>query len=805
MPDASNSQSPSNTPHEPPHSASILERVVFNARMAFILVFMGITGWLGYQATGLHAEAAFEKMIPSEHEYVDNFLKYRDDLGSSNIIRVIVASKDGDIMNKEFLETLRQVTDDVFFLPGVDRGNLKSLWTPNMRWVAVTKDGFGGDTVIPDEYDGSPESVEVVRRNVIRGGHVGRYVANDFQSAVVEAPLVSINPETNQPLNYGELGKLLEEKIRDKYNSDTIDIRIVGFAKLVGDLIEGAIVIAIFFVAALFIMGTLLYLYTRCMRSTFLAILCSSIAVVWQLGLLTWFGYGLDPYSILVPFLVFAIGASHAIQIINATMLQASDGHDRYWAGRKAFGALVAPGATALISDSIGFLTLIVIPILVIKELAVAAGLGVAMVFLTNLILLPVLLTYTGVSRKASERAAAARVERPVLLWRFFASFSKPFPAALAILIAIGLAFVGAWKSADLKIGDLDKGAPELHPDSRYNLDVAYLTANYSTSTDVMVIMAITGEGGCARYANLQNMDNLQSKLDNLEGVQNTISVATFTKLGQQGTTEGNLRWRAISRHQIVINQGMLRAPRGLANHDCSMAPVIVFLADHKADTLQRVTDAVKDFSAQNDTGELTFLLAAGNAGIEAATNEVISKAQYTILALVYGVVAFLILVTFRSITSLVVILTPLALTSVLGQALMAQLGMGVKVATLPVIALGVGIGVDYGIYIYDKLKSYLDEGFSLNDAYLNTVRTTGAAVAFTGVALAVGVATWIFAPTKFQADMGLMLTFMFLWNMLGALTLLPALMRLLSIGSSSGRRAAAPTAVKQPEMAAAQ
>ncbi|MEM9726803.1 MAG: MMPL family transporter, partial [Pseudomonadota bacterium] len=291
----------------------------------------------------------------------------------------------------------------------------------------------------------------------------------------------------------------------------------------------------------------------------------------------------------------------------------------------------------------------------------------------------------------------------------------------------------------------------------------------------------------------------------NLPGVQNSVSVATFTKLGQQGTTEGNLRWRAISRHQQIINQGMLRAPRGLANHDCSMSPLIIFLKDHKAQTLTDVTDAVKEFVANNDTGELELLLAAGNAGIEAATNEVISEAQYTILALVYGVVAVLILITFRSVTALVVILTPLALTSVLGQALMATLGMGVKVATLPVIALGVGIGVDYGIYIYDKLSTYLKEGYNLDDAYLNTVRTTGAAVAFTGISLAVGVATWIFAPTKFQADMGLMLTFMFLWNMLGALTLLPALMRLLYRDKNSKSQPASRDETRTPEVAAAQ
>ncbi len=169
-------------------------------------------------------------------------------------------------------------------------------------------------------------------------------------------------------------------------------------------------------------------------------------------------------------------------------------------------------------------------------------------------------------------------------------------------------------------------------------------------------------------------------------------------------------------------------------------------------------------------------MLAAGNAGIESVTNIVIGKAQYQMLALVYGVVSFLVFLTFRSWRAVVCIIVPLALTSVLGQALMAFLGIGVKVATLPVIALGVGIGVDYGIYIYSKMETYLKRGMSVYEAYFKTLHTTGMAVGFTGFTLAIGVGTWIFSAIKFQADMGLMLTFMFLWNMLGALLLLPAL-----------------------------
>jgi len=246
-----------------------------------------------------------------------------------------------------------------------------------------------------------------------------------------------------------------------------------------------------------------------------------------------------------------------------------------------------------------------------------------------------------------------------------------------------------------------------------------------------------------------------------------------------KGMKEGNPKWESLSRNPEVLNTSVSRAD-GLYNADCSLAPVLVFLNDHKAETLDGAVKAVKDFAASHDREGLQFLLAAGNAGIEAATNDVIKSAELTILILVYICVAVMCMITFRSFAATLCIVLPLVLTSVLGNALMAFMGIGVKVATLPVVALGVGIGVDYGIYIYSRLESFLRAGLPLQEAYYETLRSTGKAVLFTGLCLAIGVCPWIFSAIKFQADMGLMLTFMLLWNMFGALWLLPALARFL-------------------------
>ena len=757
-------------------SEQLLERVLFHRRRTLLALFGLVTLLLGWQASQIRPDASFVKMIPTEHPYVENYLNYRDDLaGLGNSLRVVVAATDGDIFTAAFQDSLRRVTDELFFVPGVDRSALASIWTPNVRWTEVTEEGFVGGPVIPDDYDGSAASLEQLRSNILRSGQVGRLVANDFGSAIVQVPLFDRDPQTGAALDYQQLSHRLESLVREPYASADIRIHITGFAKVVGDLIDGARDVALFFAVAFGVTLVLLYLYSGSLSGTLIPLACSLVAVIWQLGLLRWLGYGLDPYSMLVPFLVFAIAVSHGVQIVNTIAQEAADGADRLLAARRAFRALYIPGLTALLSDGLGFVTLMVIQIQVIQDLAIAASVGVAVIILTNLLLLPLLMSWSGVGARAIARTRRSQASTRSR-WALLTVFARPRGAVAALLVAGGLALAGLQAGSQLKIGDLDAGAPELRKDSRYNLDNAFVTSHYSTSSDVFVVMVTTAPEQCSSFATLGLVDRFQHFLSDVPGVQSSLSLADVSERVTAGLNEGSLKWRSISRNQFVINASLAYVPGGLMNTDCSLLPLILFLDDHKAETLSRVTASVKAFAAQHDSEQIQFRLAAGNAGIEAATNEVIGTAQYQMLLWVYGVVGLLCLLSFRSLRTVLCIILPLALTSLLCQALMARLGIGVKVATLPVIALGVGIGVDYGIYIYTRLNSYLLQGLALPDAYLATLRTTGKSVAFTGLTLAIGVVLWVLSPIKFQADMGILLTFMFLWNMLGALILLPAL-----------------------------
>lgn len=759
-----------------PRSGSVVERAFFNHRLLVVVLCALVTVILGWQATRLQFNASFEKTIPTRHPYIVNFLAWQNQLtGLGNAVRIAVENPTGTIYDAKYLETLRGVSDEIFLLPGVARNQMKSLWTPTTRWVGVTEEGLDGGPVIPEGYDGSPEKLQQLAANVVRSGEIGQIVALDVKSSVIFVPLLARDAE-GRPLDYADLAEKVEA-VRAKYEKQGARIHITGFAKIVGDLIDGVHAVLVFFALAVAIAAVVVYWYTGCLRSTLLVITASLVAVVWQLGLLPILGFALDPYSILVPFLVFAIGMSHGAQKMNGIMQDVGRGTHKLVAARFTFRRLFLAGLTALLADAVGFAVLLVIDIQAIHELAIAASIGVGVLIFTNLIMLPVLLSYTGVSSKAaarSLRSESADEKQP--LWQWLDHLTTRRWATVAVLVCAALAVVGFLVSQQLKIGDLDPGAPELRADSRYNRDVAFTNVAYGASSDVLAVMVTTPEGQCAKYETLNKVDALEWQLRQIDGVETTSSLALLNRRVLSGLNEGNPKWYEFLPNQEMLNTVTAGAPRGLYNDACGLLTLYVYLRDHKADTLSRVTEHIELFAQNNDTGDVKFLLAAGSAGIEAATNMVVKSAWRQMLFLVYGAVILLCFITFRSWRAVLVAVLPLVLTSLLAEALMVELGMGVKVATLPVIALGVGIGVDYALYILSVTLAQLRQGKSLSEAYYTALLFTGKVVMLTGVTLAIGVITWTFSPIKFQADMGLLLAFMFLWNMLGALILLPAL-----------------------------
>ena len=839
-----------------------LEDIVFRSRLIILGFFAAFTIYSGYYATQQKMTAGFEKQLPAGHEYIQTFQEYRDRLFGSNRIIVVLKQREGVIWNKDYFSTYKDLTDALFYLPGVARHTLTSLWTPNSRYFEITEDGFVADDVIPgtitvDNLDEQCVSrlktaslattcepaLSIIENNVVRGGFVGRLVANDFSAAMVRAELLDLDVKTGERLNYFELAEKLESDIRAKFENDKYEVQIIGFAKLIGDIADGAGTVVQFFGVALILTIMSVYVYARSAVLTFLPLFCSLTSLVWQFGILKLLGYGLDPLAILVPFLVFAIGVSHGVQQINLITAEISKGSSSDEAARASFRGLLIPGSMALVTDLVGFGTLYFIPIQMIQELAITASIGVALKILTNLVMLPVMVSFFKIDDGFAARAAKARETR-IRIMQTIGNVANPKAAIVIVFLAIALFVTAFIQSQDRHVGALHAGSPELRKEARYNEDSRAIADKFALGLNLLTVIVETPAEACINYPYMKYLNEFSWYLRNVEGVSLVLSLPYVTRQSSAGFNEGNLKWQALPRNKYALVQSVapIGTSTGLLDEDCRLLTQLIFLDDAKATTIERVTKAVKTFrdeqpspvanlmvitdppirdasgyelgiktdvvdngvdsalaityDVEQDTPEslldalaarglkvtssevddVSIRLASGNMGVQAAVNEEIEISELPMMMYVYLTIIALVILTYRDWRATIACCVPLTLATFMGYWFMEVLEIGLTVATLPVMVLAVGLGVDYAFYIYNRIQFHLSQGDDVTLSFKKTLNETGMAVVFTALTLAIGVSTWAFSALKFQADMGLLLAFMFMINMVMAVTVLPAL-----------------------------
>ena len=801
------------------------EKLIFGNRIAVLVVFTLITVAMAYFASQLRVDAGFKKLIPLQHEYMKTFLDYEKEFGGANRILIAVMDKSGNMFNQPFFQTMEKITQDAKAIDSIDEARVSSIFTPNVRFVEVVEDGFAGGNVIPqtftpnvEGFQATPEQFATIRANIEKASIVGRLVAKDFSGAMIWADLVPEDPAHGVKVDYNKVATQLEA-IRHKYENEHTTVAIIGFAKMVGDISDGAKSVIGFFFLTIAFTWLLLFLYSASIKLASLTVACALIAVVWMLGALHLLGFGIDPMNMLTPFLIFAIAVSHGEQMINrfrgeiffggleegtVEELRERQGVDAQTAARLAFRMLLVPGAVALIAGCIGFATILIIPVRIIFELAITATVGVALIIFTDLILLPVLLSFCKLRNLERKRAYRLRqLTQFDKLWALLARLSRPFAAAVVIAIGLGVWFAAAHYGRNVMIGDAQKGVAELRPDARYNRDAELISDKFALGVDILNVIAESSANACTTsYPVMETLDRFAWHMRNVQGVAQVITLPMAAKIVNAGWNEGNIRWRTLPRDNDTLRQDTqgFETDSGLLNADCSAMPIMMFLTDHRATTIDRVVDAVKKFRTDNhafagpdvnlrdqlakqgDAGkngdQLNLRLATGNVGVMAATNDEVRAVDHTMLYLLYAAVFLMCLLSFRNPLAALCIVLPLVLVTELGHSLMVQLDIGKKVNTLTVLALGVGIGVDYAIYIFARMRESMRQGRPLTESYFIALKTTGIAIFYTALTLAVGVGTWVFSELKLQADMGVLLTFMFVVNMIAAIVFLPALCR---------------------------
>ena len=751
---------------------------IFGRRRIWLTLFALATLFFAWSATNLAVDAGFNKMVPLKHPYMKVYREYEKVFGTANRVAIALVRKEGDIFDREYLAKLKALTDDVFLLNGVDRPTVKSLFTPNTRFIEVIEEGFAGGNVIPATFQGSDADIKQVRANVEKSTEIGRSVASDFSAALVSAGLLEIDPQSGKKLDYFKVAAQLEE-LRAKYTGGRETVHIIGFAKAVGDIRDGTRQVVIFFGIAFVITLALMYWFMRHVMLTLVSVAVALLPVLWLLGTLPLLGFGIDPLSILVPFLIFSIGVSHAVQMTRSWQRDVATGTDSQTAARRAFAKLFVPGTLALLTNVLGFAVIMLIPIDIVRELGITASLGVAWMILTNKVLLPLLLSHV----KIDKRTASQQVNqesRMTGIWRLAARGVDKKRANVILAVSAAVLAIGIFQAHRLKVGDYGTGVPELRADSRYNLDNAKILEKFAIGVNTLGVVAHTEkvQGACTNYDIMTAIERFDWHMQTTPGSQSVISLPALARMVNAGFNEGNIRWRQLPRDPQVMAQSVtpIDTSTGLLNPDCSEMQVLVNTTDQQGETIAGLVKEVKSYAAANPTPNLEFKLATGNVGVMAATNEAVDKARWEMNFAIFGALMVMCMLTFRSLRATLCILVPLAIVSVLCEALMPTLGIGLKVSTLPVIALGVGVGVDYGIYLYNRLDVHLKEGMRLERAFRTALDERGTAIVFTAVTMTIGVGTWGLSPLKLQADMGVLLAFMFFLNMVGALFVLPAL-----------------------------
>ncbi len=830
----------------------ITEPLIFSKRPLTLTVIALLTLLLGHQASQLKLDSGYEKQLPKDHPYIQVLKEHQQQFGGGNSVLLAVSQKDPakNIYEGSFLDTLKSATDAVFFLPGVDRTRVSSLFTPNTRFLEVVEGGFQGGNVIPSGFSPTEETLATVRGNVAKASIIGRLVSNDQRSAMVVAELVDINPRTQEQLDYIKTAHQFED-IRSRFIHDTlyelslkkdhpplkagtiiartyddprgllfrfkpvagsavaddgetvegryfggsldvvakpnpdynanVDVQIIGFAKVIGDVADASFEVVGFFALTVFLVWLVLGWYMGSFVIALYPLSCGLLAVIWELGILHLAGYGLDPFAILVPFLVLAISVSHGIQITSFWLLEVADhGLSSFDASRATYRRLVIPGITALITNIIGFGTILLIPIGIVQEMAINAMFGLVAVVVCKKILLPCLLSYAKLGNPERFRRYQNDRDRKLkpIWWSMSVLTLKP--AAITVLVLSAATWAGAWWIArDLQIGELHEGVPALRPDSRYNTDSAFIAGNYSIGVDILQVYGRSKKEGCIDYDVMNRINRFGWFLQNTPGVVSTTSMAQLDQTVWGKYNESNPRWTQLPRSPdgLVLAGQQFTTSTGLLNEDCSVMPTYVFTKDHRATTIDGVMAAINRFNADSTAEDpVKFELAGGNVGVLAATNDVIKKTEFTVLFWLYAAIIVCVAASFRGLAGVICVVVPLAAVSVFTYAIMVFLGIGQTVATLPVAAFAAGIGVDYGIYIYSVLEENVQsKGMSMREAYADTLHQTGKAVVVTALALSASVATWMLSGLQFQIDMGILLTIMFLANAAAALLMLPA------------------------------
>ncbi len=735
-------------------------------------------------ALKMKTEVILAHLFPHSHPYLQLMGKFSQVFGSGGSgVAIAVNAKQGDIFNEKTLGKVKDITDEIILWDEVYRVLTMSMATYSTKVVkTMAKGEIRIEPLMYPDVPKTPEAMEELKKNVFSNpAYSGMLVSNDGSAAIILT-------EMKENIPYEAMFAKLKG-VFSKYTDDTTSIHIVGFPMLMGWIYSYKTQIYMVMGISILMMIIILFLSFRnfvgMIAPMIIALICTGLG----LGFIGWTGINFSPLLYVLAFLVGARMISNAVQITHRYIEEFlySDGN-RQVATFKTMRAMWMPNVMATVTEVAGFLVLGIAKIVLMQQLAVIMSFWMATIALEGL-LVPIICSYLPLNKEKLKMRMEGRsfIARATASVSLFSMGRGRYVLAAVILVIV---VVGSWQAFHVKVGDATPGSPILWERDTYNKDQALINEKFNASSENLVLYYEGKADSVYEPEVLATFEKFaQHMADSLPDIYKTSSsIIDMGKALNLTLHDGDEAWYQLPRtdDQMTGLLGYIRNSLGTANlrrfidSTVERAQITLFFADHTSDNVLRIKKAAYGFfdaqPMKTKNGE--FKLAGGRIGMEMALNQEMKESHVRMDAIVLGAIFIMCVLAFRSVVAGIMLTAPLLIANLIAFWYMSWMNIGLSVNTLPVSAVGVGVGVDFAIYLYSRCVEEYGDRMDLKETVITATRTTGEAIVYTGLTIIIPVLTWYFiSGLKFQAEMGFFLAMIMTTNMVAALTLHPLLL----------------------------
>ncbi|MCX7180479.1 MAG: MMPL family transporter [Proteobacteria bacterium] len=750
-------------------------------RVAVVVIVGILTAFLATLALKVEVKTVFNDLLPTNHPYIKIHEQFKKTFGSSNLVSIMLEVREGDIFTTKTLGKIQKVTTDLQLVHGVNQFQIISLAAKKMKEVNASTEGIDIKPLMWPEVPDSAEGIARLKDSVLRNPLVyGSYVSLDMKAALITVDFY--DNEVRYDKIFDQIGDIARS-----VEGDDVKVRLVGEPILYGWVNHYLPETGRIFFITIAALILLLFVTARTWRGTLLPLLAGVISAIWALGSARLLGFHLDPLVIVVAFLITARAISHSVQLVIHYDDELSDGAPNSVAAAKAaMQALFKPGILGVVADAGCMIVVILTPIPLLQKVSIIGTVWVTTIALSACILTPVLLSWI----KNPRTFAHPLNIQPVMHWilrRCVRVAVTPVRYAVVGVTAVVFVVSGIY-AFNLKVGDANPGSPILWGDSAYNQDAALINQRFAGADRMFVVVSGDTTDSLKEPAALETMAAFQTFLESQPEVGATLSIADVVPVMKRIVREGNPRFEEFGLTQADNGEILYLFTSGTDPGDIDRfvepqykdASVTIFFRDHQGETIRTAVSRVEEFVKSHPDSPVKLQLAGGLIGVLAAVNEIILSKQIESIALALLVLVICCAVTYRSLAAGMFFMVPVLLSNTLTFSFMAWKGIGMNINTLPIAALGIGLGVDYALYVVDEIRVELRRGETIERSIELSLMSAGRGVLITAATLITSVVIWNISSIRFQAEMGVLMALWLFISAVSSLLLMPALVVLL-------------------------